>query len=159
LKVEYAPLFKLSVCFAEPLASDLVLDGLVSLPAAQGPQKRQDLYALAVNRYNKVVLSEDEAKLDSVQVALSAREDVLVGDASSAITSAGLSGVYAAELLSRAVDVDPASIVDGGYVRCQFDHAVIVIHRVNDTFLLHWPEPLTAYLVQWIETVVGLDRD
>jgi sarcosine oxidase gamma subunit len=144
LKVEYAPLFKLSVCFAEPLASDLVLDGLVSLPAAQGPQKRQDLYALAVNRYNKVVLSEDEAKLD---------------DASSAITSAGLSGVYAAELLSRAVDVDPASIVDGGYVRCQFDHAVIVIHRVNDTFLLHWPEPLTAYLVQWIETVVGLDRD
>jgi hypothetical protein len=159
LQIEYAPIFKLSVCLAEPLADDLVLDDLVVLPATQCPQKRQDLYALAVNRYNKVVLSEDEARLHDVRTALTARPDMLVGDASSAIMSARVSGEHASELLSRGIDVDPTSIADGGYIRCQLDQTVVVVHRVNDGFLLHWPEPLTSYAVLWIDSIVRLGRE
>jgi sarcosine oxidase gamma subunit len=159
LQIQYTPIFKLMVSFPAPLETDFAVEGLVTLPARQNPQQRSDLYALAINRYNKVILADDMSKLHPVQAALSAQPDVLVGDGSSAITTAAISGVHAAELLSRGTDVDAARLEDGAYVRCQLDQAVIVIHRDNDTFWVHWPEPLTEYVAQWIGSIVALKRD
>jgi sarcosine oxidase gamma subunit len=159
LKIEYAPIFKLLVCFQEPLQSDYVVDGVVSLPAAQRPQVAKGVYALAINRYNKVVLSDDYAALQLVHAKFASHLEVLVGDASSAISSAKISGDYATELLSHGVDVDLPSLADGAYVRCQLDQAIIMIHRAGNTYCVHWPEPLTDYVVRWIGSVIALKRD
>lgn len=158
LKVEYAPVFKLLVCLQEPLEADLAINGAVTLPATQRPCKQAGLYALALSRYNKVVLSNSFEQLELVRGAICNRPDLLVGDASSAITTARISGDYCAELMSRSVDVDVKAMEDGAYVRCQLDQTPIVIHRDGQSFWIHWPEALTDYFAQWIGSVVSLKR-
>jgi sarcosine oxidase gamma subunit len=148
----------MQVNFTMPLRVDLVLEALVALPAVRSAQARTALYALAINRYNKLVLSDDAARLKQVADALSHRNDVLVGDASCAVTSAIVSGHHAAALLSRGVHIDVSAIRNGEYVRCEFGQTAVIIHRGQNDFLIHWPEVMTEYVGKWFASVVGLKR-
>jgi hypothetical protein len=158
LAISCTPVFKLLVCFSEPLKNDHRIDGLVTLPASVKPERRGDLYALAINRYNKLVLAEDRVKLQAVKSAMNDRVDVLLGDASNSIASATVSGDFATEFLSRGIDVDLESLSEGAYVRCKLDQTAVVVHRDSDKFWLHWPETLTEYIGLWIESVGTLGR-
>ncbi|MFL9933917.1 hypothetical protein P0D88_33065 [Paraburkholderia sp. RL18-103-BIB-C] len=159
LRIDPRPMLqKMLVTFTTPLLRDLNVGGLLTLPAARGPLAPTDIYSLAINRYNKLVLSEDGAKIEHVAAELSKRDDVLVGDASSAISSAHVSGEHAAELLVRATFADIAALVDGEYLRTQFRHSVVIVHKDGSSFWLHWPEVLTEYMSEWFASVVSLER-
>jgi hypothetical protein len=160
LRIDPRPLLqKIWVTFAAPLANDLHVGDSVTLPAARTPLSPTGIYALAINRYKKLLLSEDGARIEHVAAELSKREDILLGDASCAISSAVVSGEHAAEMLARAAFVDVANFADGEYARMQFGHSVVIVHKYGDAFWLHWPETLTEYMCGWWASVTSIERD
>jgi len=160
LRIDARPLLqKIWVTFATPLANDLHVSDLVTLPAARMPLSPTGIYALAINRYNKLLLSEDGAWIEHVTSELSKREDILLGDASCAISSAVVWGKHAAEMLARAAFVDVANFADGEYARMQFGHSVVIVHKYGDAFWLHWPETLTEYMFGWWALITSFERD
>lgn len=159
LKIEYQTgLFKLLICFAEPLREDLDLNDLLTIPACRGARKPDSLYSLALNRYNKLVLSTSEHALRQVQAALQQRPDALTGSASSAVTSAIVSGRFTGEFLSRAIEVDIGGLANGAYTRCRFGQGAVIVHRDEDRLWLHWPETMTEYVSNWMNAVLDLQR-
>ena len=147
------------VTFSSPLLDDIDFGGIVMLPATRKPVKPAPVYALAVNRYNKLVLSESEAAIAQIVEAAGNRDDVLVGDASCAVSSAVVSGRHASELLERATFIAVDQMEDGEYARTQFGQSVTVVHREAERFWLHWPEALTEYFCEWFETATSLERE
>jgi len=117
-----------------------------------------DLCALALNRYNKLVLFTDFERFEQIEQAVSGRTDVLCGHASSAVSSALLSGRHASEFLSHGVQVDTGSLEEGAYVRCQLGQTSVIVHRDEQNFWIHWQECFTDYLARWMRSVLSLQR-
>jgi hypothetical protein len=160
LRIEPHPLLrKMMVTFTSPLLDDIDFGDIVTLPATRKPVKPAPVYALAVNRYNKLVLSESETAMARIADAAGNRDDVLVGDASCAVSSAVLSGRYASELLERATFLAVDQMEDGEYARTQFGQSVVVIHREGERFWLHFPEALTEYFCEWLEAATSIERE
>jgi sarcosine oxidase gamma subunit len=157
LRIEARPrLHKLSVSFTAPLSEPTEIMKGVTLPAAYAPVSPSGTYALCINRYNKLVLSEDPITLERIAAALAERPDVLTGDESGALSSAVISGRRASDLLARVISLNLAALADGGYACTQFGHARVIVHRDGAAFWLHWPEMLTEYVWEWIGSVMAV---
>ena len=160
LRIDPCPLLqKMLVTFTTPLLEDLDVGGCLTLPAIRAPLSPTGTYGLAINRYNKLVLSEDGAKIEQIGAELLEHEDILVGDVSCALSSAIVSGEHAVELLVRATFVDVGGLVDGEYLRTQFGHSVVIVHKDGKSFWLHWPAVLTEYMCEWFAAVISLERE
>jgi hypothetical protein len=159
VKVEHRTAVKrLIVTFSTPLDRDIDVEGLL-LPAGRQPVRPLGVYALAINRYTRLVLSDDADALNALRVHLEALDGALVGDASCSVSSALLSGANSAALLEKATFAPVSSLGDGEYCRLQFGHSALIVHRDGDCFWLHWPEALTEYVCSMFESLVAMERD
>lgn len=159
LRLEPLPeLRKMMVSFASPLHDGVTLQGVV-LPSRRQPIKPTDIYALAISRYNKLILSSSDALLDELAVELKRREDILLGDASSAIASAVLSGEHVVEWLASVIFAPIYELADGEYSRVQVGPVSLIVHRHDQRYLIHLPDTLIEYFCNLFRSTTSVERE
>ncbi|WP_321792421.1 hypothetical protein [Burkholderia pyrrocinia] len=143
--------------FASPQRDDVPLPGIV-LPARRQPVKPTDIYALALNRYNKLILSSSGALLDELAAELGRRSDALIADGSSAIASAVLSGEHAVAWLSSVTFSPIHELAESEYSRVQVGLSGVVVHRYDQKYLIHVPDTLVEYFCNLFRTTTSVER-